>query len=212
MRKCMWLVVLVAALAAPSFAQETLFNGKDLTNWQFVPGGRQGFTVENGIMHSTGVKGIIVYTGRKIGDGTLHVVYNMSNEKGNSGVFIRIPELPKTEDYAINHGIEVQIDDRDNDYHCTGVLYSWTKAMARPEHPAPAWNTMDITMDGPRTIVKVNGVLVTDYDGHSPVPPKAQPWEPDRGPRPDTGYFALQAHDNSAVISFKEVVWEPGKK
>ncbi|HYL73347.1 MAG TPA: family 16 glycoside hydrolase [Bryobacteraceae bacterium] len=70
-------------------------------------------------------------------------------------------------------------DNRDNDWH-TGVLYSMTKALARPYKPAREWNTKDIAMQGLRTIVKVNGVLVT------PVPPKEKSYEPDRRPRPET--------------------------
>ena len=64
---------------------------------------------------------------------------------------------------------------------------------------------MDIKLDGLRTVVTVNGVLVTDYDGTSPVPPKEKSYEPDRGPRPEMGYIGLQKHDDSAVISFKEI-------
>jgi hypothetical protein len=64
---------------------------------------------------------------------------------------------------------------------------------------------MEINMDGLRTVVKVNGVLVTDYDGVSAVPPKEKSYEPERGPRPEMGYIGLQNHDSVAVISFKEV-------
>jgi hypothetical protein len=60
------------------------------------------------------------------------VVYKVSALEANSGVFIRIPYEPKSEDDAINKGIEVQIQDTADDYHCTGVLYSMTKARARP--------------------------------------------------------------------------------
>lgn len=204
---------LIAALPLAAADGKELFNGKDLTGWELLaPQGHAPFAVEKGLMHSTGYKGDAVYTVEKIGSATIHVVYQMSNEKGNSGVFIRIPVLPKTEADGINKGIEVQIDDRDNDYHCTGVLYSMTKAKARPSKGPGVWNTMDITLDGPRTIVKVNGVLVTDYDGVSPVPPKVQPWEPDRGPRPNEGYIMLQAHDPSAIIAFKQISVEPLKK
>lgn len=208
-------LILVALLALPLAAAERkqLLNGKDLAGWELLAReGHAPFAVEKGLLHSTGYKGDAAYTGGKIGNATIHVVYMMSNEKGNSGVFIRIPALPKTEGDAINKGIEVQIDDRDNDFHCTGVLYSMTKAKARPSKGPGEWNTMDITLDGPRTIVKVNGVLVTDYDGVSPVPPKVQPWEPDRGPRPDEGYIMVQAHDPSAIITFKEISVEPLKK
>ncbi|HVX66169.1 MAG TPA: DUF1080 domain-containing protein, partial [Bryobacteraceae bacterium] len=187
-----------------------LFNGKDLSGWQMIrTEGQDTFAVENGVMHTTGHKGDALYAAEKIGNATLHIVYKMSNDHGNSGVFIRIPAITQNEGDLINKGIEVKIDNRDNDYHCTGVLYSMTKAKARPYKPAGEWNTMDITLDGPRTIVKVNGVLVTDYDGKSPVPPKKLPYEPDRGPRPDEGYIAVQAHDPSAVITFKEISVEP---
>jgi hypothetical protein len=211
MRK-LFAFAILALLPCAAAERKQLFNGKDLTGWELIkPQGQDTFVVEDGIMHTTGHEGDALYTGGKIGNATIHVVYKMSNDKGNSGVFIRIPEITSTEAVLINKGIEVQIDNRDNDWHCTGVLYSMTKAKARPYKPAGEWNTMDITLDGPRTIVKVNGVLVTDYDGSSPVPAKVHPWEPDRGPRPASGYIAVQAHDPSAVISFKEISVEPLK-
>ena len=208
------LFLLLAALPALAQKGEQLFNGKDLQAWKFDPAqpGTQGFVVETGVLHTQPGKGMLWYTKKKIGNATLRVVYKMSTEKGNSGVFIRIPVEPASEDDAINKGIDVQIDNQDNDWHCTGVLYSMTKALARPYKPVHEWNTMTIALDGLRTIVTVNGVLVTDYDGVSPVPPKEKSYEPDRGPRPETGYIGLQNHDNVAVISFKEVSLWPLKK
>jgi hypothetical protein len=207
-------IPLIFAAALPALFGETqqLFNGKDLDGWKFA--GRtaetRGFAVHGGLLETEpGGKGMLWYTRQKIGNATLRVVYKMSTEKGNSGVFIRIPVEPASEGDAINKGIEVQIDNRDNDWHATGVLYSMTKALARPYKPAGEWNTMEITLDGPRTIVKVNGVLVTDYDGVSPVPPKEKSYEPDRGPRPDSGYIGLQHHDDEAVISFREISVRP---
>jgi hypothetical protein len=91
------------------------------------------------------------------------------------------------------------------------VLYSFSKALARPIKPIGAWNTMDITIDGPRTIVYLNGVKVTDFKEGQPVPPK-QPGSitPDRGPRQDSGYIGLQNHPGSEVY-FKEVFVRPLK-
>ncbi|HLJ18487.1 MAG TPA: DUF1080 domain-containing protein [Bryobacteraceae bacterium] len=195
----------------PHRGQE-LFNGKDLTGWQWIGSGGDGFVVRDHLLETDRGKGILWYTGEKFGNAAIRVVYKMSNDKGNSGVFIRIPSPPKSEKDAINKGIEVQIDNRDNDWHCTGVLYSMTQALSRPYLPAGQWNTMDITLDGLRTIVRVNNSLVTSYDGVSPVPDKVKPYEPDRGPRPESGYIALQHHDNNAVFSFKEVSVRPFKK
>ena len=200
------LLIASVLMAAPLSAQtRQLFNGKNLDGWAFLPPDEKGFAVNNGLLETATGKGMLWFTKEKIGNATIKVVYKMSNEKGNSGIFIRIPVEPKSEGDAINKGIEVQIDNRDNDWHCTGVLYSMTKAMARPYKPAGEWNTMEITLDGLRTIVKVNGVLVTDYDGVSPVPEKKQSYEPDRGPRPEEGYIGIQHHDDTAVISFKEI-------
>ncbi len=203
----------ITAMAAKQAGVQQLFNGKNLDGWEALPrpAGSQIFAVDEGILHTTDndAKGLLWYTREKIGNGTIHVVYKMSTEKGNSGVFIRMPQPPQSEGDAINKGIEVQIDNRDNDWHCTGVLYSMTKALARPYKPVGEWNTLDITLEGLRTIVKVNGVLVTDYDGVSPVPAKVKPYEPDRGPRPVSGYIGLQKHDNEAMISFREITFRP---
>jgi hypothetical protein len=208
------MIGVLCAVAINGAERKQLFNGKDLGGWEFlshVPG-KSGFQVENGLLRTGGAKGMLWYTGGKIGDATLRVVFKMSNGNGNSGVFIRIPHEPKGEGDGIHHGIEVQIDNRDNDWHCTGTLYSMTKAKARSSKAPGEWNTMDITLDALRTIVHLNGVLVTDYDGVAPVPERKQPWEPERRPRPASGYIGLQNHDESAIIYFKEISVEPLKK
>jgi hypothetical protein len=75
-----------------------------------------------------------------------------------------------------------------------------------------AKGTLEITLDGLRTIVYLNGTLVTDYDGVAPVPERTKSYEPERGPRPESGYIGLQNHDQNAVISFKEISVAPLKK
>ncbi len=197
--------MLLIAAVAPCSAREQLFNGRDLTGWSFLPSHKTVFFVENGLLRTGGAKGMLWYTREKFGDATIRVVFRMSSDQGNSGLFIRIPERPRSENDAIHKGIEVQIDNRDDDWHCTGTLYSMTKAKARPSKPAGEWNTMDVTLDGLRTIVHLNGVLVTDYDGLSEVPARRMPWEPRRGPRPAAGYIGLQNHDRSAIIWFREI-------
>lgn len=203
--------VLVLAPNAPAAdAWRPLFNGHNLDGWSIAGApAKPGFTVENGAIRTQSGGGMLWYSREKIGHATLKVVYKMSNDHGNSGIFIRIPSPPPDEGFAIHHGIEVQIDDRDDDWHCTGVLYSMTRAKARPSKPAGEWNTMEITLDGLRTMVRLNGVLVTDYDGVSPVPPRTKDYEPERRPRPASGYIALQHHDDSAIIYFQDVSVKP---
>jgi len=209
-----WLVFLALAAAPGWAAEKQLFNGKDLTGWARIPrheglpaDQKAGFVIQDGLLVSVpdAPEDDLWYTARKIGNATLRVVYKFSGPDANSGVFIRIPYAPKSEDDAINKGIEVQIQDTSDEYHCTGVLYSMTKAKARPYKSAGEWNTLEIEMRGPRTIVKLNGVVVTDYDGVAPVPPKKGQYEPDRGPRPDEGYIAIQHHGGAQTLWFKEI-------
>jgi hypothetical protein len=209
-----WFALLALAVAPALAADKQLFNGKDLTGWARMPrhegapaNEKPGLVVRDGLLVSVpdAPEDDLWYTVGKIGNATLRAVYKVSAPEANSGVFIRIPYEPKSEDDAINKGIEVQIQDTADDYHCTGVLYSMTKARTRPYKPAGEWNTLEIEMRGERTIVKLNGVVVTDYDGVAPVPPKRGRYEPDRGPRPDQGYIAIQHHGGGATLWFKEI-------
>ncbi|PYQ14597.1 MAG: hypothetical protein DMF80_12055 [Acidobacteria bacterium] len=204
-------IVLLAALgaAAPGAAQsgwEPLFDGRDLAGWDHVGPGR--FVLEDGVLKSEGGMGMLWFTPRKIGNATVRVVYKTAARDANSGVFIRIPEKPTEPWMPVNRGYEVQIDDAEDDTHVTGVLYSLTKAMARPGKP-DEWNELEITLDGPLTVVFVNGVKVTEYREGEPVPPKVHTWEPDRGPRAKEGYIGLQNHSDKDVVWFKEVSVRP---
>jgi len=197
---------LVAAGVSASAEEKALWNGKDLTGWKQVGPGQ--FVVENGLLKTTGGMGLLYWTGGKVGNSVIRVVYKNEKKESNAGVFIRIPEAPTETWMPVNKGYEVQIDDAQDDYHVTGVLYSLTKAKARPGKPGE-WNTLEITLDGPRTRVTVNGELVTDYTEGEAVPEKKADYEPDRGPRPSEGYFGLQNHNDKDVVFFKEVTLRP---
>ena len=64
---------------------------------------------------------------------------------------------------------------------------------------------MEITLNGPRTVVVLNGVKVTDYTEGQPVPARKFDFEPQRGRRPNEGWFGLQNHSDHDVVFFKEV-------
>jgi len=87
-----------------------------------------------------------------------------------------------------------------------------TKPLAKTGKPGPEWNTMEITLDGPKTIVYLNGVKVADFKEGDPVPEKKFPFEPNRGPRPESGYMGIQNHSDADVVFFKEVSVKPLNK
>lgn len=194
-----------AASAEPGW--RPLFNGRDLSGWGQV--GEGHFVVEGGMLKTLGGMGLLWYTKEKIGDAVIRVRFRRTHPKDDSGVFIRIPDKPTDAWGPVNHGYEVEIGDWPDDYSCTGVLYSLTRALARPEKTAGEWNTMEITLAGPRTIVVVNGTKVTDYEEGQAVPPKKHNYEPDRGRRPDFGYIGLQNHAEGSAVYFREVSLRP---
>jgi hypothetical protein len=205
-------LLLLAAGLLPAADWRQLFDGKDLDGWKHV--GKGYMSVDNGLIQTHGGMGLLYWTREKLGDCVLRVVYNMRDKNDNSGVFIRIPSPPTEPWMPVNKGYEVQIDNHpetsgEDEYHVTGTLYSLTKPLAFPGKPGPEWNTMEITLEGPRTIVTVNGVKVTDYTEGQPVPPKKLSFEPDRGRRPNFGYIGLQNHSDHDIVFFKEVAVKP---
>jgi hypothetical protein len=213
-------VFLLVGVSLASIAQDPkewrqLFNGKDLTGWKHVGPGEQ--YVENGLIKSRGGMGLLYWQGEKFSNCMIRVVWAMRDTNSNSGIFIRMPIEPREEWMPVHYGYEVQIDNRpelskEDDYHYTGTLYSLTKPLAKPAKPGPAWNTTEITLDGLRTIVTVNGIKVTDFREGDPVPERKFDFEPQRGPRPLEGYIGIQNHSAADVVFFKEIAVKPLKK
>jgi hypothetical protein len=202
---------LSACASGPSEWRQ-LFNGKDLTGWKHV--GPGSMSVEDGMIRGHGGMGLLYWEGEKFSNCVLKVVWKMRDENSNAGIFIRIPIEPREEWMPVHYGYEVQIDNKpelsdEDDYHYTGTLYSLTKPLAKPGKPGPQWNTTEITLDGPRTIVYVNGVKVTDYTEGDPVPERKFDFEPQRGLRPVEGYIGIQNHGEADVVFFKEIAVKP---
>ena len=207
------LLLLALCIPAASYAQtaewKQLFDGKDLTGWKHVGPGYM--TVEDGLIQTHGGMGLLYWTGGKLGDCTIRVVFRMRDKDDNSGVFIRIPIEPREEWMPVHYGYEVQILNHpevfgEDNTHSTGMLYSLTKPLV-PDvgKPGPEWNTVEITLDGTRTIVVLNGTKVIDYKEGDPVPERKHDFEPQRGPRPNEGYIGLQNHSEHDIVFFKEV-------
>ncbi len=187
-----------------------LFNEKDLSGWKHV--GPGGMRVEGGLIRTYGGMGLLYWTGGTVGNCNIRVVFKMRDHNDNSGVYVRIPIEPREPWMPVNYAYEVQIDniaEGEDQYHITGTLYSLTKPLARPGKPGPEWNTMVITLDGPHTVVVVNGEKVTDYTEGDPVPPKKLSFEPERGRRPTFGFFGLQNHSDNDIVFFKSVEIQP---
>jgi Domain of Unknown Function (DUF1080) len=197
---------------------QQLFDGRNLAGWKHV--GPGGDSVEDGLIRTYGGRGLLSWTGGKVGNGQVQVVYKMRDENGNLGVFVRIPLEPRDEWMPVHCGHEVRIDNHpersspsEDEFHETGMLYSLTKPLLKNAwKPGPERNTMDITWDGPRTGVTLNGHKVTDFTEGDSLPAKKFDFEPQPGPRPTFGRFGLQNHSDNDIVFFKEVAIETLRK
>ena len=202
MRRVIFGLVAVAAFASADNWKQ-LFDGKDFKGWKHVGPGE--FSIEGGLLRTHGGMGLLWYEPQKFGNTTIRVVFKTTGPRDNSGVYIRMPEAPPDPWYGVHNGYEVQIDAAGDDWHCTGAIYSLSKATARAQKPAGEWNTMEIVLQGQKTTVFLNGQKVNEFSGNQPVPPRKQWFEPVRGPRPDAGYIGLQNHDERSNVYFKEI-------
>jgi len=202
------LCTLLFTLSARAEDWKPLFNGKDLTGWEHV--GPGGFTVEDGCLKSFGGMGLLYWKGGKIGNATVRVVFRTGGKNDNSGVYVRIPLEPVEPMMPVHYGYEVQIDAEPerwgpDDKYYTGSIYSKTYPLVRAAKPPPEWNTMDITLDGPRTRVFLNGQKVTDYKEGDRLQKFANDNSIRHDPRPLEGYIGLQNHGDKDVLYFREI-------
>lgn len=92
-------IIVLFALLAAGCTQKSggIFNGKDLSNWNFVVDknavpGDQVFTLQDGVISIKGEPFGYMYTKEKYGDFTLELEYRWAGEASNSGVFFLIED------------------------------------------------------------------------------------------------------------------------
>jgi sugar phosphate isomerase/epimerase len=150
---------------------------------------------ETGILKGNGGMGLLWYSVEKLGDFVLDLEYRCADETTNSGIFLRIPDVPVNNDY-IYHSFEIQIDDHSEGIHRTGAAYDAEAPSQDAFNPAGEWNHMKITFSGRQIQVEINGQKVLDW--------AAEP----RGKVLDfaaRGYIGLQNHDSLSPVYFRNI-------
>ena len=119
-------------------------------------------------------------------------------------------ELSLPAGFAVHHGYEIQIQDNNDEFHRTGAVYSISPAKAGAAKRPGEWNTMEITLNGDRISVSLNGQEITRFDpATAKIPPRKESWEPQLGPRPEVGYIGLQNHSDKDTVWFRKVSVRP---
>lgn len=167
--------------------------------WNHYGPGYFDLDSETGVLTSHGGMGLFWYAVQEYGDFVLDLEFKCADANTNSGVFLRVPGVPTSDDY-IYHSFEIQINDSGaptfEGIHKTAAVYD-AEAPTREVSKAPGeWNRYRITFRGNRITVELNGVRVLDWEAE----PRGK--VADVAPR---GYIGLQNHDDLSPVYFRNV-------
>jgi len=210
-RRPLMLAALATVLSALAPAPEAedgfvpLFDGKTTRGWEEV--GEPGdWKVKDGLLVTLGKGGRWISTDRTYDNFVLRLEYRVG-PGGNSGVNIRAPR----EGNPAYAGMEIQVLDDDHPmykdlqpYQYTGSIYAVVAAKRGHTKPAGEWNAMEISADGPKIVVKLNGDTIVDANlNDHPEADKDHPGLKRKG-----GYIGLQSHTDPVefrAIRLKEL-------
>jgi hypothetical protein len=151
---------------------------------------------ETGVLKSHGGMGLFWYSVKEYGDFVLELEFMSSDAYTNSGVFVRVPGVPVSDDY-IYHSFEIQIDEAAVEgIHQTGSVYDAEAPSELASNPPGVWNHFKISFIGDHIEVELNGTKVVDWE--------AEP----RGKVEDfarRGYIGLQNHDDRSPVYFRNI-------
>lgn len=172
------IIAVFCLLVSSSCTQkENLFNGKDLSNWNFVVDGDavpadQVYSVQDGEIHISGQPFGYMYTKKKYSNYTLELEWRWVGEATNSGIFLLIEETKN----PFPNGIECQLAaGKAGDFVLLGGSdlqeYEQPAGEDRPAFPViekreasnekavGEWNKAKITVKDGVITVYINGVL-----------------------------------------------------
>jgi hypothetical protein len=144
-----------------------LFNGKDLSGWTLFNKKGPGYVVQNGVLVCPEEGGGNLLTEDEFDNFVFRFEFKLT-PGGNNGVGIRAPIAG---DIAYS-GMEIQILDHGNEKYKGwlkptqrhGSVYDVIPASGEALKPVGEWNVEEITANGPKIQVKLNGKIITDAD------------------------------------------------
>ena len=152
-----------------------------------------------GTLEAHGGMGLLWYSKKKFKDFILELDYMTEAKSTNSGIFVRVPDVPTSDDY-IHHSFEVQIYDpgtNSGGIHMTGAIYDAHAPTELASKGPGKWNHYKITCIGKRIKVELNGKLVNDWEMTAPI-----------GKIKDfalEGYIGIQNHDWNTRLWVKNI-------
>jgi hypothetical protein len=185
----------------PPAGFEALFNGKDLTGWKVLPGGKmEVWGAKDGLLFVDGRGGAWLMTEKEYGDFEIRLEFKMP-KMGNSGVALRAPLMGD----PAYQGMEIQLLDDANYKNLrptqyTGSIYDVVAPSKQVTKAAGEWQSIQITAKGRQVTVVLNGTKIVDanLDDYVKEHGKKHP-----GLSREKGHLGLQSHDGR--VEFKNI-------
>jgi hypothetical protein len=185
-----------------------IWNGKDLTDWG---GPIDEYEVKDGAIYCRQDKGGTIYYSKQEFENFVARVEFKLPPAGNNGLAIH---YPGTGDTAYVGTCEVQVlDDTaavyqhlDPRQYC-GSVYGMVAAHTGYLRPVGDWNFYEVTVNGPKIKVELNGTPITDADMSKITPEMFMKNHPHPGKDRTTGYFGFAGHTDP--VAFREIFVKP---
>jgi hypothetical protein len=191
---------LLAAKADAGF--KSLFNGRDLTGW--TGPALQNYEVVDGTIMCKPNQGGVLHTETMFRDFVVRLEFKLP-PGGNNGLAIRYPgqgdtayvgmtELQVLDDTAEQYA---RLDPRQ--YH--GSIYGMVAAKRGYQRPVGSWNFQEVTVQGSRIVVELNGTVIVDADVSTVTQFAGNRAHP--GKDRTEGYFGFAGH--SDPVQFRQI-------
>jgi hypothetical protein len=181
---------------------ESVFNGKDFSGWE---GPTDEYAIENGAMYTQPGKGGTIYTTEEYGNFKARLEFRLP-PGGNNGLAIRYPG----EGNPAYHGMtELQVLDTHHPRYGGGLdprqahgsAYGMAAAETGYLRPTGEWNFQEVTVDGSRIVVELNGTVILDTDLSEITEYMADSEHP--GKELASGHFGFAGH--SDPVRFRNI-------
>ena len=181
----------------PAIACSSTALGQPFARWAHAGSGRFELR-DDCTLQTVGGLGLLWYDDERFDSPlTLKVEWLVEGDS-NSGVFMGFPPVGDDPFVAVERGYEIQIDPTDEPASTTGAIYGFQAAYrARRDaalRPAGEWNTYEITVDAPRVVVRLNGVVVNRFRSTSAARQSL-----------GHGFVGLQNHGDADRVRFRSV-------
>jgi len=182
--------------------------------WNHYGPGYFSLDPATGVLSSHGGMGVFWYSARQFKDFVLELDFMCDKDNTNSGIFVRMPNMPTSNDYIfecfeiqiydaalsqkthLGHESDVKVTDDSPLLHTTGAVYDAEPPKEMTSLGPNKWNHYKITLQGLKYTIELNGKVVNEWMAE-PRGKVATHWP--------KGYIGLQNHDDTSSVHFRNI-------